>query len=293
MQALWADSLIESIDLEPWRVHAVADARFRADGGVAFSMVPRTLWERETTVAPDHTIPLRIGVLLLERPGTRIVVDAGLGNVTVPRAVRGFFGHLESTGGLERALRELDWAPESVTHLILTHLHVDHAGGAYDAAGKPRFPNAEVVVSRREMNYAVDPHPLRGPMFDSRVAELVRASDRVRYVEAVTAELVPGVSLMQLGGHTPGLLALMVRGERETLFAPGDLMPTRAHRRPRWVLSYDQDPARVYEQRRVLGHRALAHTWVLHFTHDPRAAFGRMVAGGDVVDVPVSRRGRA
>ena len=51
MQALWSESLIESIDLTPWRVHAVADARFRADGGVAFSMVPRTLWERETIVA--------------------------------------------------------------------------------------------------------------------------------------------------------------------------------------------------------------------------------------------------
>lgn len=293
MHALWSESLIESIDLAPWRVHAVADARFRADGGVAFSMVPRSLWERETAVAPDHTIPLRIGVLLLEKPGLRMVMDAGLGPVTVPRAVRGFFGHLEGTGGLDRALKELGWAPESVTHLLLSHLHVDHAGGAYDAHGVPRFPNAEIVVSRREMDYAVDPHPFRGPMFDSRVAELVQASPRVRYVETVTAEIVPGVSLLHLGGHTPGLLGLMVRGESETLFAPGDLLPTRAHRRPRWVLSYDQDPARVYEQRRVLGHRALAHGWILHFGHDPHDAFGRMGAGGDVLDVPVTRHGRA
>lgn len=288
---LWSESLIDTLELEPWRLHAVADARFRADGGVAFSMVPRALWERETAVAPDHTIPLRIGVLLMERPGLRLVIDAGMGKVRVPRAVRGFFDHLEALGGLDRALDLLGWAPESVTHLVLSHLHVDHAGGAFDAAGRPRFSNAEIVVSRRELNYALHPHAFRGPVFDSRVAGLVADNPRVRTVETVTTELVPGISLLHLGGHTPGLMGVMVRGERATLFAPGDLMPTRAHRRPRWVLSYDQDPARVYEQRRTLEHRAMAHDWILHFTHDPRVAFGRLGPGADIVPVRVESLG--
>lgn len=289
--ALWSDSLIDSLDLEPWRLHAVADARFRADGGIAFSMVPRALWERETSVAPDHTIPLRISILLIERPGLRLVIDAGMGRVRVPRAVRGFFDHLEAEGGLDRALELLGWAPESVTHHVLSHLHVDHVGGAFDGNGAARFPNADIVVSRRELNYALKPHALRGPVFDSRVAALVAEHPRVRHVETVTTELVPGISLLHLGGHTPGLMGVMIRGERATLFAPGDLMPTRAHRRPRWVLSYDQDPARVYEQRRTLEHRAMAHDWILHFTHDPRVAFGRIGPGGDIVPVAVERRG--
>jgi glyoxylase-like metal-dependent hydrolase (beta-lactamase superfamily II) len=292
MTEAWSPHLIQTITAGEWTVHAVADARFRADGGIAFSMVPRSLWEREVTVI-DGTIPLRVGVLLAERPGVRLVVDTGLGERGVDRAIRGFFGDLTATGGLSRALAELDWAPDSVTHLVLTHLHIDHAGGAFHDGGEPRFPRARTIVSRRELSYALDPHPLRGPVFDTRAARLLSKLDNLAPVDTLITEVGPELQVIGLGGHTPGLIGVRLGSAEETLIVPGDLLPTRAHRRPRWVLSYDQDPSSVFDGRRRLVSRAMALGWIVHFGHDPLVAFGRFRPGGDVEVVPAEGRGLA
>ena len=291
MTAAWSPHLVETLRMGSWTVHAVQDARFRADGGIAFSMVPRTLWEKETSAGADHTIPLRVGVLLAERPGIRVVVDTGLGERKVDRAIRGFFGSLSASGGLARALQLLDWSPDSVTHVILTHLHVDHAGGLLTADGAVRFPKAKTIVSRRELEYALDPHPLRGPIYDGHAAATIRELDNRMLIDSLITEVAPGVEVMAIGGHSPGLLAVRLRDGQDNLFAPGDLIPTRAHRRPRWVLSYDQDPSAVYDQRRRIASRAMALGWILHFCHDPAVSFGRLRPGGDVEPAPCEGSG--
>ncbi len=293
MSEPWSPHRMETLSLSPWTVHAVADAYFRADGGLAFSMVPRLLWEKEAAPASDGRVPLRIGALLIEGAGARIVVDTGVGERGVSRNIRGFFGELSEGGGLFRALDELGWKPDSVTHVILTHLHVDHAGGLTDAAGRIRFPEARIVMTRRELAYAADPHPLRKPVFDHRLAAILPGVERLDAVGAMATEILPGVDVFTLGGHTPGLLGVRVRGTESTLFLPGDLIPTRAHLRPRWVLSYDQDPALVYEQRRRFVARAMALNWIVHFCHDPRVWFGRVKPGGEVEAVEVAGRGEA
>jgi glyoxylase-like metal-dependent hydrolase (beta-lactamase superfamily II) len=293
MDELWSPHLIESITFGPWQVHAVADARFRADGGVAFSMVPRTLWEREMPAAADHTIPLRVGVLLLERGSERIVIDTGLGLGRVGRYVRGFFGDLSHTGGLSRALSLLGWAPDSISELVMTHLHVDHAGGLFDESGAGLFPAARITLARKELAYALNPHPLRGPVYDTRAAQLLSLRSDVTLVDDLPREVSDGLEVRVLGGHTPGHLAAFVRAGNETLVHAGDIIPTRAHRRSRWVLSYDQSPTTVYEQRRRLTRRGIAEGWLFYFGHDPRIAFGRIHPGGEVEEIRVEGRGRA
>lgn len=87
-------------------------------------------------------------VYLIRHPKGVVLVDSGYGS-----------RHAETRGALiasiirvdsrppHRLVRDqlpdLGLRPEEVTHLILTHLHADHAGGAVD------FPNAKVIVSRR------------------------------------------------------------------------------------------------------------------------------------------------
>ncbi|TPW10273.1 MAG: beta-lactamase domain-containing protein [bacterium] len=293
MNRSWSAHLIESFALEPWTVHAVQDARFRADGGVAFSMVPRSLWEREVQAVDGNSIPLRVGVLLLERPGVRLVIDTGFGAEAVPRNISGFFGGLSATQGLDRALETLAWDPDSVTHLLLTHLHVDHAGGSFTPEGAPRFPRASVTVATRELEYALDPHPLRGPVYDGRAARLLAASERLQPIGHLPEMILPDVEVRLLGGHSPGQLAVIIHGASRSLLVPGDVLPTRAHRRPRWVLSYDQDPSQVYDVRRSLVRRARALGWLVHFGHDPLVPFGRILPGGDVETVPIIGQGLA
>lgn len=53
------------------------------------------------------------------------------------------------------ALESLGLAPESVDYVMLTHIHLDHAGGA--GAMMRAFPNARVVVHPRGARHMADP----------------------------------------------------------------------------------------------------------------------------------------
>jgi len=56
------------------------------------------------------------------------------------------------------ALAELGLAPEAVDYVIVTHIHLDHAGGS--GAYMQAFPNAKFVVHPRGARHMIDPTKL-------------------------------------------------------------------------------------------------------------------------------------
>ncbi|WP_227816645.1 MBL fold metallo-hydrolase [Nitrogeniibacter aestuarii] len=71
------------------------------------------------------------------------IVDTG-NNDTAPRVMS--------------VLAELGYRPEQVTYVLLTHIHLDHAGGA--GAFMAACPNARLVVHPRGVRHMVDPSKL-------------------------------------------------------------------------------------------------------------------------------------
>ncbi len=69
-------------------------------------------------------------------------------------------------------LGQLGLDPDDLAYLVLTHIHLDHAGGAGDVAAA--FPRARIVVSEHGARHLVDPERLNassrrvyGPLFDT------------------------------------------------------------------------------------------------------------------------------
>lgn len=52
-------------------------------------------------------------------------------------------------------LAELDITPEWIDYIILTHIHIDHAGGVGTALR--RMPNAKVLAHARARSHLIDP----------------------------------------------------------------------------------------------------------------------------------------
>jgi glyoxylase-like metal-dependent hydrolase (beta-lactamase superfamily II) len=61
-------------------------------------------------------------------------------------------------GRVTRTLDELGVSREDVGHIFLTHVHLDHAGGAGVFAGE--FPNARVIVHERGARHIINPEKL-------------------------------------------------------------------------------------------------------------------------------------
>ena len=57
-------------------------------------------------------------------------------------------------GLLPQQLAALNIRPEEISVVLMTHLHVDHTGGAFDpASGRAIFPNAKFFISETEINF--------------------------------------------------------------------------------------------------------------------------------------------
>ncbi|MGA2158581.1 MAG: MBL fold metallo-hydrolase [Dehalococcoidia bacterium] len=67
-------------------------------------------------------------------------------------------GPAVATPGLLEALAEASTKPEEINYLVLTHIHIDHAGGIGSAVRE--MPNASVVVHERAMPHLVHPEKL-------------------------------------------------------------------------------------------------------------------------------------
>ncbi len=138
--------------------------------------------------------PLLAAIHLIVENGRAAIVDTG---------------NNESLGAVERALAALDLVPECVDYVILTHIHLDHAGGA--GAMMRAFPNARLVVHPRGARHMADPAKLvagatavYGPAEVRRLYGEVLPIDAARIVEA-THELrldLAGRELLCL--DTPG-----------------------------------------------------------------------------------------
>jgi glyoxylase-like metal-dependent hydrolase (beta-lactamase superfamily II) len=113
------------------------------------------------------------------------------------------------------ALRQLGIESGQVRLLIATHGHYDHIGNL-DAFGA-----AEVVMSGREYDFWTGPLATRAVFATSAetsdidALRRVDATGRLRLLRGpvahVRAEVAPGVEVIEVGGHTPGQLIVIVR----------------------------------------------------------------------------------
>ncbi len=188
--------------------------------------------------APDGTVPSAVNAVLIRGNGKIWLVDTGLG--------RRIF-ELMAAAGI---------APEDVDYVCLTHIHGDHTGGML-RDGEPAFPNAEVIVSRKEHDYWTDPEQMaklqpraRGG-FEAAQKILSAYRDRRRLTLIDPQEHIgeepgfdDGIGAVAAYGHTPGHTMFTLRDDLVTLLIWGDIAHAMAVQMPHPEISvrYDTDP---------------------------------------------------
>jgi glyoxylase-like metal-dependent hydrolase (beta-lactamase superfamily II) len=122
-------------------------------------------------------------------------------------------GHHVTKGLLLDALSAQRLAPQDIGTLVLSHLHFDHATNI------DLFPEARIIVSQAELDYAQRPDPRDLYVATDIVSRLAR-----RDVTAVSddGDVLAGLRHIATPGHTPGHIALRYSapdGARVTLAA--------------------------------------------------------------------------
>lgn len=226
---------------------------------------------------PTDTAYSHTNHLLIEKGEAKVLIDVGSGHR--------FF---DTAGRLVANLDAIGIAPGDITHVVITHAHPDHIWGIRDEFDEPLFPEARYFLGEAEHAYWTQ----------DGLVDRVAATEQQFVVGAVNSiaaegvewelmqpghEVVPGVSVMDTPGHTPGHMSVLVTDGDDSLLALGDSMNHAwmnfAH--PGWYNGSDTDgDLAVATRRRLLDMAATDRIPVLGY-HFPFPGVGHVMTEGD------------
>ncbi len=167
--------------------------------------IPRVMWvlQGPTTVVVDTSVPMR------RRPSEFIGEEFTRSRAQEPA----------------NALRDAGIDARDVEHVVLTHLHWDHAGNC------DLFPEARVVVQDAELRYAIHPGRFFRKSFLSPASGWGTPPWLLPNIDTVAgaAELAPGLRLVPTPGHTPGSQAIIADTALGSFCIAGDAISLYAN----------------------------------------------------------------
>lgn len=276
---------METIRLGDWTITAFEESRFAMDGGAMFGVVPRIIWKKLLPPDSENRVPMRANVFVVRAGDANLILDAGLGDVLsdMDRKIYAPSGPSRTTA----ALTTLGLTSDDITHVVLTHLHTDHANGVF--VGDPdhltlRFPKAEHFVQRDEWDDAMHP--------TDRTA-VVYHPERFAYLADVGSlhlldgddEIIPGVTVVKTGGHTRGHQGVRVTQAGETFLFYADVLPTRFHLKGPYVSALDLYPMDTMKVKREVLAECCDQPIIIGFCHDISVLMGRIVQKEKWMDV--------
>jgi glyoxylase-like metal-dependent hydrolase (beta-lactamase superfamily II) len=114
--------------LGSFELFPLSDGFFALDGGAMFGVVPRVFWQKTNPPDDRNRITLALRPLLVKTPAALVLIETGIGDKQGGK-FRDIY-RVEHSAQLLDTLAQAGFRPEQVTHVIHTHLHFDHAGGA-------------------------------------------------------------------------------------------------------------------------------------------------------------------
>ncbi len=222
----------------------------------------------------------RIGInpILISDEEHKVLLDTGLGwGLDAGSSYK-------NVSNISSNLDIFDLKPEDITHVILTHLHYDHAAGSSytneESVTCATFPNARYVVQRREWEYALEEqfseHNLKGCDYNLDDWYRLVAEDRIHFLDEDNLEIINGVDIIRTGGHTPGHQAVRISDSGETAYYLGDLLPTEHHLNQYSMRQMDLHPLEAKKMKIQLLRNAFEEEALLLFYHSLYSSVGRL-----------------
>lgn len=207
-------------------------------------------------------IKLPMRTIIVEEGDRMVLIDPGVADF-LPMKLRREYG-LEIPVSLEEELSRIDISPDQISDVVFTHLHFDHASGAFKRVPGnivKRFPNARYHLLEEHYQYALNPDPFEA---DSFCTGLFKYLDRIHWLEDWDLDWL---SFQVFNGHTRGMVVPVIHAEEGPVYFVSDLLPMEIFLKPELWCGYDLEPnLQLQEKEKFL--QNLAPLTRLFFFHD-------------------------
>ena len=251
------------------KLHKIEAGNFQVDGGAAFGVVPKRVWQKRYACNEDNFCRVNMRCLLIDTGEKKILIDTGCGNKQLE-----YLKYYDFVGviNFETELAKIGYSCNDITDVVYTHLHFDHCGGStYYNADKTKaeltFPNAIHYVGEAQWNNFLKPNIRESDSyFPENILPIYEAGKLKLISENVW--LCPEVELRLFNGHTVGQLVSYIHTDQKTYVYMGDVIPTATNIPIAWISAYDIYPIAAMEEKKVLLDEAATKHQILIFEHD-------------------------
>jgi len=268
----------------PLRFSALNGNYMKLDGGAMFGNAPKALWSR--WMQPDDRNMITIGsrALLIEMPGHKILFETGAGAYLSPD-MKKRFQIVESHHVLLESLDKKGLTHEDITHVILSHLHFDHAGGLLkeweegQKELKLLFPNAQFMVGKTNFERSRSPHMRDKASFIPGLAGLLEETNRLKLIKDKDTLRFGELELefIESQGHTPGMILSYVQTRGLKMLFAGDIAPGHAWINLPITMGYDRFPERLIDEKRDIFQRVFKENAWIFYPHDNTYAASKLL----------------
>lgn len=216
-------------------------------------------------------VTLPLPAFLIEHDHGLVLFDTGLSPEVWekgPQAVYGPVGEMfpfecPPDHRLDIQISKAGFHVRDITHVVVSHGHVDHTGGLY------LFPGAQFYMSEEEMAYAFWPHPFFQGMYGASDLERVRTA---RW-NLLSADLDlfgdGGIQILRTPGHSPGHLSMLVTLGSRSFLLTGDAAHLRVNLDSAVPCPVDLDTISAHRSLQRIAQVAASRGADIWIMHDP------------------------
>jgi len=241
---------------------------FKADGGSMFGITPKKSWENYYPSDENNLCKWALHSLLIDDGKNIVLIDNGFGN-SDQQILKDY--KVENFKQAKDIIAGYNYTIEQVTHVILTHLHIDHCGGSFlqnfSNNLEPTFPNAKYIISKNQFDTAGNPSEFEKDSFQPVVISAFSKMKNIQFVEK-NGYLFYWLELRIFDGHTNGLIIPIIHTSKTSIVFTGDLIPSLAHLVLQSIMAYDIDPVLSLSERNQFLNEACEKKYILFFQHD-------------------------
>lgn len=216
-----------------------------------------SIQRHEVETATPGLLKMAVCPFLIETRDDVILIDAGLGFVRDGKCV------------ITSLIEEAGYSSKQVTKVLLSHLHKDHIEGLgiiTENGIEQNFPDAEIFVQQRELDYALQ--QTESHSFNQDYLKVIKDLPNIVIMNDDKGTIGDTITYEVTGGHSPYHQSFWIKEDGETAFYGGDNLPQKNYLKFHIAYKSDDDGKKAMELRQVWEKQAREEDWTVLFYHD-------------------------